>query len=82
MARRDRAHDIGEREERRLAGLAIERGDEAVVAIFGVNGFEVALQPGERVERAAVEQSGIVDLEPRREPVDDEQPRVTRLAPP
>ena len=58
---------------------AIERRDETVVAIFGMRGLDVLAEPGEGFDRAAVDQRRIVDLEPGRQPVDDEQPGVARL---
>ena len=42
-------------------------------------GVDVAREPREAVDRAAVDQRRIVDLEPGGQPVDDQQVRVARL---
>ncbi len=78
--RRDSAHDIGDAEERRLARLAVESGDEAVVAIFRMHRIDILLQPREGVDRAAVEQGRVVDLEAGGQAVDHQQLGVARLA--
>ena len=60
-------------------GRAVEHRDEAVVAIFGMRRRLVGREPREALDRAAVDQRRIVDLEPGRQPVDDQEPRVARL---
>src|SRR5262249_28277653 len=44
-AGRDRAHHIGDREHRRIAALALERGAEAVVAELGAYRLRRVLDP-------------------------------------
>src|SRR5438128_8892659 len=51
FAGRHRTHDVGDREDRRVVGGAIDRGGEAVVAELGVLRLLAVLDP---VERAAV----------------------------
>ena len=77
-ARRHRADDIGDREDRRLARRAVERRDEAVVAIFLVRGIDVGFSQSSAANDAAVDELRIVDLEPGRQTVDEEQPRRLR----
>src|ERR1700733_5882789 len=63
MAWCHRPHDIGDRESRRILAVALERGDKTIIAIFGMGRRNIALDPRQRVDGAAVEEIGIVDLE-------------------
>jgi hypothetical protein len=80
MSGRHRAYDIGDVDERRLAGGAVEGRDESVVAIFGVGRSLIVGEPREALDRASVDERRIVDLDPGGQAVDDEQFCVARLA--
>src|SRR5262245_21595976 len=60
------------------AAEEIEGGNEAIVAKVGVIGLEGGLEPGERFDVSRLEQARILDLEPRRQPIDQKN-APTRL---
>ena len=73
-ARRHRAHDIGERDRPVAPSVAVEGGDEAVVAEFEMRRLGL-LQPGEAGEIGAGDEARIVDLEAGRQQVGDQHAR-------
>ena len=54
--------------------VATEGRDETIIAIFGVHRLDGFLEPGQRLDRTALEEIGIVDLESCRQMIDEEQP--------
>src|SRR5262249_49282814 len=78
-AGRDRAHHVGDREHRRIAALALERGAEAVVAEFRARRLLRVLDPAERAGIAGGDEPRIVDLEAGREIIGDDDAGKLRL---
>src|SRR5262245_13154572 len=78
-AGRHRAHHVGDRKHRRIAGLAVERSAEPVVAEFGVRRLHGVLDPRKGAGVAGGDEARIVDLEAGRQVVGQDQAGELRL---
>ena len=77
-AGRDRAHHVGELEG--LRPLPVDGGGEAVGAELGVGRDVVGGEPGELAGLARAEEVRVLDLEPGRQRVGDDEPRLQARA--
>ena len=71
----DRPDRVGHGEEGRLARVAVVGRHEPVVAELGMDRLHVGFGEGQPLERVGVEELRVVDLQPRRQGIDQQEPR-------